>query len=103
MLSPSFSRITKRIRSSITELLPLHGLYPPFGGQSVTHVSGTFCYLCLGTVRTAPVLPPQPFPARQLEAFRTGWQFGQLACVQGTTEEACQWFHQEHQVRRPEV
>ena len=22
----------------------------PFGGQSVTHVSGTFCYLCLGTV-----------------------------------------------------
>src|SRR5580700_9796272 len=23
----------------------------PFGGQSVTHVSGTFCYLCLGTVK----------------------------------------------------
>jgi hypothetical protein len=23
---------------------------PPFGGKSVTHVSGTSCYLCLGTV-----------------------------------------------------
>src|SRR5579872_7513107 len=51
MLSPSLSRITKRMRSSITEL-SFHGIHfpPPSGGKSVTHVSGTFCYLCLGTV-----------------------------------------------------
>jgi hypothetical protein len=24
-------------------------LAAPFGPKSVTHVSGTFCYLCLGT------------------------------------------------------
>ena len=54
MLSPSLSRITKRIRSSITEL-SFHGIptSAPFGGKSVTHVSGTFCYLCLGTVTPA--------------------------------------------------
>src|SRR5690348_13152068 len=51
MLSPSLSRITKRIRSSITEH-SFHGIpFPaPFRRKSVTHVSGTFCYLCLGTV-----------------------------------------------------
>src|ERR1700739_2911597 len=48
MLSPSLSRITKRMRSSITEL-SFHGipLPPPSRGKSVTHVSGTFCYLCV--------------------------------------------------------
>src|SRR5579863_1820487 len=48
MLSPSCSRITKRIRSSITEL-SFHGipLPPPSRRKSVTHVSGTFCYLSL--------------------------------------------------------
>src|SRR5215204_3308385 len=58
MLSPSLSRITKRILSSITEL-SFHGipsLPPPYRGKSVTHVSGTFCYLCLGTVINS--LPP---------------------------------------------
>jgi hypothetical protein len=30
-------------------LLPWHYLSAPFGPKSVTHVSGTFCYLCLGT------------------------------------------------------
>src|SRR5579872_3214256 len=49
MLSPSLSRITNRIRSSITERsfqgIPLFRL--PFRRKSVTHVSGTFCYLCL--------------------------------------------------------
>src|SRR3954447_23317003 len=53
ILSPSLSRITNRIRSSITEL-SFHGIpffRAPFGGKSVTHVSGTFCYLCLGTVK----------------------------------------------------
>src|ERR1700743_1101338 len=51
MLSPSFNRITKRTRSSITEL-SFQGLSlsPPFGRKSVTHVSGTFCYLCLGSL-----------------------------------------------------
>src|SRR6188472_2649361 len=52
ILSPSLSRITNRIRSSITEL-SFHGIpffRAPFGGKSVTHVSGMFCYLCLGTV-----------------------------------------------------
>src|SRR5579864_8515401 len=50
IVSPSLSRITNRIRSSITEL-SFHGilLSAPFGPKSVTHVSGTFCYLCLGT------------------------------------------------------
>ena len=28
-------------------------LSAPFGPKSVTHVSGTFCYLCLGTDTTA--------------------------------------------------
>src|SRR5579862_1365917 len=48
MLSPSLSRITKRMRSSITEL-SFHGipLPPPSRGKSVTHVSGTFRYLCV--------------------------------------------------------
>src|SRR5579864_8461417 len=48
MLSPSLSRITNRMRSSITEL-SFHGIHfpPPSRGKSVTHVSGTFCYLCV--------------------------------------------------------
>src|SRR5215470_3203901 len=51
MLSPSLSRITKRMRSSITDR-SFHGIPqpPPSGGKSVTHVSGTLCYLCVGTV-----------------------------------------------------
>src|SRR5579871_2534455 len=51
IVSPSLSRITKRMRSSITEL-SFHGIPspPPSRRKSVTHVSGTFCYLCLGTV-----------------------------------------------------
>src|ERR1700757_1202652 len=50
IVSPSLSRITNRIRSSITER-SFHGilLSAPFGPKSVTHVSGTFCYPCLGT------------------------------------------------------
>src|ERR1700738_96190 len=50
IVSPSLSRITNRIRSSITEL-SFHGIPspPPFGPKSVTYVSGTFYYLCLGT------------------------------------------------------
>src|SRR5690349_14677699 len=48
MLSPSLSRTTKRMRPSITER-SFHGihLFPPQKEKSVTHVSGTFCYLCL--------------------------------------------------------
>src|SRR2546422_6071392 len=50
IVSPSCSRITNRIRSSITER-SFHGITspPPSGPKSVTYVSGTFCYLCLGT------------------------------------------------------
>ena len=53
MLSPSLSRITNRIRSSITEHF-LHGMFyilPHEQAECVTHVSGTFCYLCVGTVK----------------------------------------------------
>src|SRR5262249_31182969 len=50
IVSPSLSRITNRIRSSTTER-SFHGilLSAPFGPKSVTYVSGTFCYPCLGT------------------------------------------------------
>src|SRR5262249_8348715 len=50
IVSPSLSRITNRIRSSTPEP-SFHGilLSAPFGPKSVTHVSGTFCYPCLGT------------------------------------------------------
>src|ERR1700730_15507200 len=49
MASPSRSRATKRRRSSITELA-FHGIYTSrrTKTESVTHVSGTFCHLCLG-------------------------------------------------------
>src|ERR1700676_1933335 len=49
MASPSRSRATKRRRSSITELA-FHGIYTSrrTKAESVTHVSGTFCHLCLG-------------------------------------------------------
>src|ERR1700749_4707672 len=51
MLSPALNRMTKRTRSSITELsFQGMSLSPPFGRKSVTHVSGTFCYLCLGSL-----------------------------------------------------
>src|SRR5579863_6829761 len=53
MLSPSLSRITNRMGSSITELF-FHGIPPaPLTGKSVTHVSGTFCDLCLEPHRRA--------------------------------------------------
>src|ERR1700692_1124897 len=47
--SPSKRRATKRRRSSITELA-FHGIYTSrrAKAESVTHVSGTFCHLCLG-------------------------------------------------------
>src|SRR5262245_23277638 len=49
MASPSRSRATKRRRSSITELA-FHGIHTSrrTKAESVTHVSGTFCHLCLG-------------------------------------------------------
>src|SRR6185312_6847487 len=48
MASPSRSRATKRRRSSITELA-FHGIHTSHRtkAESVTHVSGTFCHLCL--------------------------------------------------------
>src|SRR5581483_4887711 len=59
MASPSRSRATKRRRSSITELA-FHGIYTSrrTKAESVTHVSGTFCHLCLGPLNSsADVLP----------------------------------------------
>src|SRR5579872_1206596 len=58
MLSPSLSRITNRMRWSITEL-SFHGIppAPPSRGKSVTHVSGTFCYLCLRPLTVGFPLP----------------------------------------------
>src|SRR5947209_520890 len=55
MLSPSLSRTTNRIRLSITEH-SLHGMFyiRLFQAKCVTHVSGTFCYLCLGSIRSQP-------------------------------------------------
>jgi hypothetical protein len=53
MLSPSRSRATKRRRSSITEHA-FHGIHTPRlteQAESVTHVSGTMCHLCLGLFR----------------------------------------------------
>jgi hypothetical protein len=46
--SPSKRRATKRRRSSITEL-SFHGIHTlRKKAESVTHVSGTNCHLCLG-------------------------------------------------------
>jgi hypothetical protein len=46
--SPSSSRATNRRRSSITEH-SFHGIHAsPGKGETVTHVSGTICHLCLG-------------------------------------------------------
>src|SRR5262252_4349553 len=54
MASPSRSRATKRRRSSITELA-FHGIDTSrrTKAESVTHVSGTFCHLCLGPLTCA--------------------------------------------------
>src|ERR1700760_2549675 len=54
--SPSRRRATKRRRSSITELA-FHGIDTSRGtkAESVTHVSGTFCHLCLGPLILSPV------------------------------------------------
>lgn len=49
MASPSSRRATKRRRSSITELA-FHGINTSrrTKAESLTHVSGRFCHLCLG-------------------------------------------------------
>src|SRR5215472_5327859 len=61
IVSPSCSRITNLIRSSTTER-SFHGILfsAPFGPKSVTHVSGTFCYLCLGTDTGGYLVLPIP-------------------------------------------
>jgi hypothetical protein len=54
--SPSRTRARKRRRSSMTELSfhCIHTLRKK--AESVTHVSGTNCHLCLGQTRTRPDL-----------------------------------------------
>src|SRR5437764_11462230 len=57
--SPSRSRATKRRRSSITELA-LQGIDTSRPkAESVTHVSGTKCHLCLGSLTAQPSSPEQ--------------------------------------------
>src|SRR5579864_8426130 len=57
MASPSNRRATKRRRSSITELA-FHGIYTSrrTKAESVTHVSGTKCHLCVGPL-SSPLYP----------------------------------------------
>src|SRR6478609_7841057 len=51
MASPSSRRATKRRRSSVTEH-SFQGISTSRQkAESVTHVSGTFCHLCLGSLR----------------------------------------------------
>src|ERR1700757_2117211 len=54
IVSPSNSRATNRRRSSITELA-FHGIHTSrrTKAESVTHVSGTKCHLCLGPLNGA--------------------------------------------------
>src|SRR6478672_12837265 len=63
MASPSNRRATKRRRSSITELA-FHGIHTSrrTKAESVTHVSGTKCHLCLGPLKQdlGPFLPRPP-------------------------------------------
>jgi hypothetical protein len=53
MVSPSSNRATKRRRSSTTED-SFQGIgtsrQPSLQAESVTHVSGTICHLCLGSL-----------------------------------------------------
>src|SRR5262245_38528457 len=59
MLSPSRRRPTKRTRSSITEH-SFHGINTSRKAKSVTHVSGTFPHLCLGSFNFEPFSPQAP-------------------------------------------
>ena len=62
IVSPSSNFATNRRRSSITEH-SFHGIDTSRSkAESVTHVSGTFCYLCLGSLTRRP-----PAYSRKLE------------------------------------
>ncbi|WP_210190761.1 hypothetical protein, partial [Bradyrhizobium canariense] len=58
----------KRRRSSMTELA-FHGIHTSrrTKAESVTHVSGTFCHLCLG-----PLTVSAPIAAVQMAASKPG-------------------------------
>src|SRR6266700_1674289 len=81
MASPSSRRATKRRRSSITELA-FHGINTSRQkAKSVTHVSGTKCHLCLGSLISRgwtvgnPRGHPASFPAGSRErGFRKGFR-----------------------------
>src|SRR5579871_2544388 len=70
MASPSKSRATKRRRSSMTELT-FHGIHTSrrTKAESVTHVSGTKCHLCLGplTWQALRALSPASTPSPAIE------------------------------------
>src|SRR5215471_20154618 len=65
--SPSKRRATNRRRSSMTEL-SFHGIHTlRKKAESVTHVSGTGCHLCLGLLNRVSNKAPRPkgsFPVR---------------------------------------
>src|SRR6185437_13510700 len=67
MASPSSRRATKRRRSSITEHsfqgISTSRLLPH--ARSVTHVSGTICHLCLGSLKRLSQLATRPSSSRR--------------------------------------
>src|SRR5215510_5034936 len=67
MASPSRSRATKRRRSSTTEhSFQGIGTSRLSQAESVTHVSGTICHLCLGSLIPASIEPPARTGAGQV-------------------------------------
>src|ERR1700687_1116215 len=81
--SPSSNFATNRRRSSITEH-SFHGIdTSPSKAESVTHVSGTFCHLCLGPLSPSPVCcRAQQIAVRSLLTHPHG-QFEQRASATG--------------------
>src|SRR5690348_15881706 len=73
MASPSRSRATKRRRSSITELA-FHGIHTSHRtkAESVTHVSGTFCHLCLRPLTRIELNRHRPDPGILARAVAAG-------------------------------
>src|ERR1700756_2734636 len=82
MASPSRSRATKRRRSSITELA-FHGIHTSrrTKAESVTHVSGTKCHLCLGPLIIDWAALPHGYGFREPQAFE--WTVGVIGPSDG--------------------
>src|SRR6267143_2098110 len=87
--SPSSSRDTNRRRSSITEH-SFHGIDTSRleAAESVTHVSGTFCHPCLGSLKTHT--PPFAVALCHKSSFVPFSEPYRLA--QGADGRSLQWF-----------